>query len=169
MKAVILTDCESVSNSEKELINESSVFKLAVNRAPYTANIRIFQDFPRFEVMVSRYSEPLITCDMVKVYPRFKDLESRFGMLYRMGKELNDSSEELYFNTGTLVPALDYLRKHGYSEILILGDNLKNSKYFQDKINEQLNLYCDYLKIYTFTKFNNFNLPVMSIPEFLGE
>lgn len=167
-KCLILTRCENVTEEEKQLIECSDIFKIAVNYAPYKSQTRLFHDYAFWQGYVSAFTEPLITSFHMKHDKALQEAKAtnRFISFYETSENPDLSEDDiLHFQGGSLTPTINYTIKQKYSEILIVADNTAYDKYFQEEINKAISKYKDLANIYQF-KNGNFNLPIKSIKEF---
>ena len=149
MKAIILTYADF---KEKELIRDTNIFKIALNQhaEELKPDIRIITDYNLGEKCI-KFPQKIIS---LRDHFRFTTNRAIYP--------------DLEFKGSTILAAIDWLIQQKYREILIIGDNTVNTKEFQDKVNEEIEKIKHKANIYQFSS-GNFNLPVMSIKEFLGE
>lgn len=171
-KAFVLTRCSDVGETEKQLINNSNIFKIAVNNANYKSNVRIFHDYSYYKYFIDNFTEPLITSYHAKQsceYANIKQHLNRFILFYNCTRTPNSPKKsELYFETGTIIPAIDYCIKNGFTEILLVADNKAHSQWFQTRINNHLKNLQEHCNLYQF-KLGNFKVSVKSIQQFIEE
>lgn len=150
MKAIILTYAP-VKEEEKKLLRRTKVFKIAINQhgGEYKPTVRIISDYV-LASMCKRFPENIIS------------IRDRFRYESKRVEYIND----IEFKGATIICAVEYLKNNGYKRILIVGDNRVNNKDFQKNVRKQIDKIKDGLFLYQYTK-GNFNLPVMSITEFL--
>lgn len=149
MKAIILTYAP-VLDSERELLINTKIFKLALNQHAKELNpdARIITDY--------------VLSNICKMYPeKIISIRERLRY-YSPGIEYPD----IEFRGSTIIAGIEYLISKRYDEILIVGDNKVNSLAFRDEVNKELDRIKYNAKIYQYTK-GNFNLQVKSIEEFL--
>ena len=72
------------------------------------------------------------------------------------------------FKGSTIVCAVEWLIKKGYTDILIIGDNKVNTPDFQEEVNWHINKLKNKARIYQYTK-GNFMLPIRNVTEFIEE
>lgn len=150
MKAIILTYAP-VNEQEKKLLRKTKVFKIAINQhgGEYKPTVRIISDYVLANIC-RNFPEKVIS-----IRDRFRFLTSRV-----------EYPEGIEFKGATIVCAVEYLKNNGYKRVLIVGDNKVNTKEFQKNVKARINEIKDGMFLYQYTK-GNFNLPVMSITEFL--
>ena len=148
MKSIILTYAP-VSDYEKELLQKTNIFKLALNQhaKEYLPNARIIADYT-LRSIVSRFGEKIISV-------RDKSLPESDKIEYFRGK----------FKGSTIVAAIDYLISKQYDEILIIGNNQVNNLKFRNEVNVEVSKLKESVKIYQYSD-GNFDLPIKSISEF---
>lgn len=149
MKAIILTYAD-VTLKEKKLINDSCLFKVAVNWANYQTDYRVTRDYKSLDFICNRFKEPVIlsACDGRK--DRFK-----------RAKAMN-----LYYKGSTLTSAVDFCLNLGYNEILLVANNKVHTEHLQETVKQAINELKAKGTIYQYTK-GNFDLPVKSIEDFI--
>lgn len=150
MKAVILTYAP-IENSEKELLKNTIVFKLALNHhsEEYKPNARIISDYILPKIC-KNFNQKIIS-----IREKFRYETKRVEY------------PNIEYKGATIVSGVEYLLKNKYDEILIIGDNTVNTKEFQDLVNTEIEKLKPKAQIYQYIK-GNFNLPVKSISEFLS-
>lgn len=151
-KAIILTGIE-LNASDKKQLQETSIFKLALNHhcQDMNADLRIITDYGNFNYC-SKLPERLVT---VRYKPRFK--EDKYIV------------PDIEYRGSTVVAGIEYLYLQGYDEILIVGDNSVHGADFIKCVNIGIKTLKDIykkLKLYQFSD-GYFEMPVMSIKNFL--
>ena len=147
MKAIVLTYAP-VEESEKEILKNTKIFKIALNShaEEFNPDLRICSDY--------------ILSDLCRKFSQ-KIVSVREKLRYESKRvEYFDK-----FSGSTIVSAIEYLMFKGYSNILIIGDNKVNTKKLQKEINKCLEPLSNEACIYQYTK-GNFKLKVMSITNF---
>jgi len=148
-KGIILTYAD-ITEEEKTLLTNTNIYKIALNQhaEELKPNIRIIADYTlkdkllRFPQKIISVRERLLSQSDRVIYP---DIE---------------------FKGSTILAALDWLIKEGFSDILILGDNKVNSLQFQDEVKAGVNEIKDLANLYQYSD-GNFDLPIISVNEFL--
>lgn len=174
MKSLILTRVET-SEKVKALVNSSKLFKIAVNRADYEANARLFHDAHHWRSYL-HYKELLVTRLYNSVGKVFTPLEmtdeekSRFLFYDDCFRANTKRKDKLYFACSSLIPAIDLAIKLNSKEILLIADgNVGTSGFLPQLFIPQMNIAFKKLRkhanIYMFQK-GFYDLPVMSIKEF---
>lgn len=150
-KAIVLTQIK-ITDIEKELLKNTNVFKIALNQhaEELKPNIRIVTDYSLGEKCF-KFPQKIIS-----IRERFRFITDK--VIY---------PKDIKFKGSTILASLDWLIQQNYRDILIIGDNTVNTKEFQDKVNEEIEKIKHKANIYQFSN-GNFNLPVISIKEFLG-
>ena len=101
-----------------------------------------------------------------------KKFESRFELFYNCASsQMSDNKNELFFTSGSIIPAIDYCLKNDSKKILLIADNKVYSKIFQKNIKDavnKMNNISDDINIYQFSD-GNFDLEIKSIKDFIGE
>jgi hypothetical protein len=160
MKALILTRCP-VSDKDRAFVNQSNISKVAVNRADFKADYRLFADWFHWQSYL-HYPEKLITMDNAEITNREKFLFYDFS-------GIKTDKKDLYFAHTSLIPAIDFAVKIlKATEILLIADNkIKDDYGFTEVaeigINESLKLFD--ANIYQFSG-GNFNLETKTIKDF---
>jgi len=147
-KAIILTYAP-VTEEEKNILQNTEIYKLAINQhgSIYKPDLRIVSDYI-----------------LLKILPKFPE------KVISIRERLRCPSKRVeYFDTefkgATIISAVQYLYFKGYSEILIVGDNLVNGIEFQNLVKSEIGKIPSNLKMYQYSK-GNFNLPIRSIKDF---
>lgn len=154
MKAIILTFAP-VNESEKKCLIETSIYKIALNQHAENLkpNIRICTDYGVFAGLLKKFKQKIVSTREYVPHER---------QIY---------AGQISFKGSTLVACIEYLIYKKYDNILIVGDNKVHTQVFQERvkaeINEILRLNHD-TKIYQYSN-GNFNLPVVSIENFIKE
>lgn len=137
MKAIILTYAP-VQDSESEILKNTKIFKLALNQhaADLNPNARIITDYV-----------------LDKIYKTFPE---KIISLREKLRALSPRIEypDIEFKGSTIIAAVDYLISKNYDEILIVGDNMVNTKKFQDEVNKEMDKLVSKAKIYQYKKGN---------------
>lgn len=167
MKCLILTRVET-STEEKTLVNQSKLFKLAVNTANYKADLRLFHDSQYWQMYLDNYPETLVT--RAKESLLIPD-HARFIFYNDALEPCTENKEELYFEQSSLICSIDFAIKLGFTDILLVADNnVDNINFtkdlFESEINRIIKRFTPYANIYQFSD-GNFDLPVMSVGKFL--
>ena len=149
MKAIILTYAP-VQDSERELLINTNIFKLALNghAKELYPDERILTDYV--------LSKILNTCPEIIISVREKLRCDSPRVKY----------PEIEFKGSTIIAAIDYLILKGFDEILIVGDNKVNSLNFQNEVKNEIDISSSKIKIYQYSD-GNFNLRIKSITEFI--
>jgi hypothetical protein len=151
MKAIILTYVP-ISDSEKDLIRKTKIFKIALNHhaKELQPNVRIITDYV-LEKMLRNFPEKIISIrDSLRYYSERVEYCN------------------INFKGSTIVAAIEYLIGKKYNEILIAGDNSVHSEEFQRQIKDEIDKLTEKAEIYLFSN-GNFNLPVKAVSDFLKE
>jgi hypothetical protein len=162
MKALILTRCP-VSDDDRAFVNQSNVLKIAVNRADFKADYRLFADWFHWQDYL-KYPEKLITRNKSEITNKDKFLFYEFS-------GIKTDKEDLYFAHTSLIPAIDFAAKIlKATEILLVADNkIKDDYGFTEAaetgINESLKLFN--ANLYQFSN-GNFNLKTKTIKDFIN-
>ena len=169
-KAIVITRAiDNCSNEEKELINSSNIFKIAVNRANIKSNVRLFHDYAWAKMYATEFDEPLISntnCDKFTNKIGYKD---RFKMFYMPVFCCNHfDKNKLFFHYGSLIPSIDYCIKNGYTDILLVADNNVYTEEFRININWAIDKLSKHCNLYQYSN-GYFKLPTLNIKEFLND
>ena len=153
MKALILTFAP-VTEKQKELIKNTNITKIAINGHSEELNpdYRICSDYGVIEFLMKYFKQKIIT---VREWVKDERLINATNIL---------------FKGSTLVAAIDYLVFKKYDEILIVGDNTVREKFFQKRINdeiEKIKKENPQIKIFQYRK-GNYNLSVLSVERFIS-
>lgn len=142
------------------------------------ADYRVFHDYDKWyvyykagfgrngEKLVTSYSGNLV---MPKIIWMYYKTDNSPGLLRRgliKGHKKGDT-DYLYFNGGSLIPAVDLAIRLGKTDILLIADNKVYSDDFQRHSREAISKLKAYAKIYCFKADNNFNLPYKRLKDFL--
>lgn len=168
MKALVLTRCENISTEDRALIHQSNLFKICVNYAPYSSDIRLFHDDQHWKYYSNNFKEPLAThSNALNRYDRKQIIETNKFVLFYINaiKPATPNKQELFYHINSVIPAIDYCIKQNYQDILIVGDNTVYSKEFQEEYNKATNILKNYCNLYQFSN-GNFDLATKSIEEF---
>lgn len=177
MKALILTRQLKVCTEERELVEQSSILKIAVNHAPVKSDYRVFHDYSKWiefnkeiyrgEKLVTVYAGLLVMPDDIWLYykpvsyPSLNNDKNEIIINHTKG-----NADELYFYCGSIIPTIDLSIRLGVTELLIMGDNTVHSISFQEKIKEAIKKLKVYTDMYCFKAQNNFDLPYKNLKEF---
>ena len=146
MKAIILTYAD-ITKKEKELLKNTDIFKIACNCAELKPNIRLCAD----DIV-----DKCLKCDSCPVISRNYDLE----------RERVINGCYLPNRHSSLLLCLDWLYLNGYTQVLLVATNPENTQ--TSKINyDGINDMKDCLYLYKYTKDGNFDIPYITIKEFL--
>lgn len=176
VKFLVLTRMLNTLTEERRLIQASKLPKIAVNHVLIRADYRLFHDYDKFGEYTyrARKGERLVTMSggflPPKVwmyykpvgYPSLNNDKNEVIEEHKFGNQ-----EQLYFSSGSIVPAVDLATRLGATEILIVGDNTVHGERFQEGIKEamqKLKAYCD---LFCFKAENNFDLPYKDLAKFL--
>ena len=168
-KCFILTRCDAITEQEKQLINNSNIFKMAVNYAHYNSNCRLFHDYSFWNKYVGYFSESLITSYHIK---HSEDLQQakdtgRFILFYETSTmPVIEKIDTLHFDSSSIIPAINYCTLQGFTEILLIADNTAYDNILQQDINKAIAKYKDIANIYQYSN-GNFILPIKTIEEFI--
>lgn len=148
MKAIVLTYAP-VNKEEKELLKNTNVFKIATN---FSAN----ELKPNIRLTADNIVQKCLDCDTCDVVSCNYDLERK--------RVINGCY--LPVRHSSLLSCIDYLYLKGYSNVLLVASNPPDTP--TAKINyEGINSIKDCLYLYKYTNEGNFDIPFMSIKEFL--
>ena len=179
MKALILTRQLEEYPELQEQMEEADMLKIAVNHSPCKADYRVFHDYNKwYEYNKEKYTkrgEKLVT-----VYGGLLVMPEYIWMYYKpLGYPsfCNDKNEvikdhkkggvqELYFDSGSIIPAIDLATRLGAGEILIFADNTVYNTEFKERIIKAILKLKDFSDLYCFKEDNNFNLPYKSFSAF---
>lgn len=150
-RAIVLTYA-SVDETERNILKNTNIFKIALNghAEEFNPDIRICSDYI-LKNLLQNFSQKIVS---IREIPRTKT-----------NRVINPKIE---FKGATIISALEYLIMNSYTEILIIGDNKVNHMEFQNLIKTETDKLKTQAKIYQYTD-GNFNLPVKSIAEFCSK
>lgn len=148
-KAIVLTYAD-ITKADAKLLKETDVYKIACNT--YCADLK-----PDIRLCSDDIVEKCLNCDTCPV----------ISTNYDLNKDRVINGNYLPKRHTTLVSCIDYLMLQGYTHILLVATNPAGTATYK------LNLkYTDSLKdclyLYKYTKEGTFNVPVMTIKEFLS-
>ena len=148
MKSLILTYAP-VSNAERKILTETSIFKLALNQhaREYSPDARIIADYT-LKNIYNKFDEKIISV-------RDKSLPESERIVYFRGE----------FKGSTILAAIDYLISLGYDKILIVGNNKVNNLKFRNEVSQEIDKIKDKIKLYQYSN-GDFNLSVKTIADF---
>lgn len=148
MKAIVLTHA-TVNEEETELLKNTDVFKIACNN--YCAELK-----PNIRLCADNIVDKCLECDTCPVISCNYDLE-REGVIN--GCYLPNKHSSLLY-------CIDWLYLQGYTEVLLVATNPVGTNTY--KINlDGVNFMKDCLYLYKYSKEGCFDIPQMSIKEFL--
>lgn len=149
MKAIILTYA-NLTDEEKELLTNTDVYKIACNN--YCAELK-----PNVRLCADDIVDKCLECDSCPVITCNYDLE-REGVIN--GCYLPNRHSSLLY-------CIDYLYLQGYTEVLLVATNPEGTA--THEINKKgVNDMKDCLYLYKYTKEGCFDIPTISIKEFLS-
>lgn len=168
-KAIILTR-SPIDDFEKNIINEASCLKIAINKADYISDFRIFHDSVYYKWYLDNYSEPLITSNLHYKEIKKENKLNKFFLFYEPTSNIDEISiNKLYCNFGTLTPAINFLIKIKIKKILLVAMNNVYSKNVQNGIIEDIGIFSKFIKIYKYREDSNFNIEFKNIKDFCNE
>ena len=153
-KAIILTSVH-VENQEKELLKNTSIFKIAINQHAEDLNPhqRICSDYGVIGHLLQNFSQNIVT---------IRDWAENDRLIY---------AGQIPFKGSTIVCAVEYLIYQRYREILIVGDNSVHQDFFKQRVKKEMDLILQNnseVQIFQYSQ-GNFNLPVKTVDKFLNE
>lgn len=153
-KAIILTYAP-VDEEEKELLRDTDVFKIACNT--YCADLK-----PHVRLTADNIVDKCLECDTCPVVSVNYDTE----------KERVINACYLPHRFSSLIYCLDYLYLNGYTDVLLVANNLVTnnkpvSQSFQENNVKGVDSYKGSLYIYKYSKEGVFNVPTVKVKEFL--
>ena len=147
MKAIVLTYAP-VTKTEAKLLKETNIFKIATNFSAVELK-------PDLRLTADDIVQKCLNCDSCEVVSLNYDLEA--------DRVINACT--LPKRHSSLLSCIDYLYIKGYTNVLLVASNPDSATC---KINyEGVNNIKDCLNLYKYTKEGNFDIPYMSIKEFL--
>jgi hypothetical protein len=166
----LLTRCKT-SNFEKISIDKSSILKIAVNRADYQSNYRLFYDSFHWRSYFDHIKNEIFVTR--KLESENINNKENFMFFEDALTPCTSNSNELFMEHSSLIPSIDLAIKLGGKDILLIADNNVDNinflkEVFEPEINKTIQEFREYANIYQFSK-GNFNLPVKSIEEFTKE
>lgn len=177
-KAIIITRAIKEHPDFKEIrmfLQQTDVFKIAVNHAGAKGNIRLFVDWFHWREYL-RYEEQLVTnvvgCIGLSDHPPIPpEYHERF-FFFKAGRTIGSSDiQELCVFPSSLGAAMDLAYKMGYQEILLLADNkvkidgVNFLPGFKEQSDFVVSEYAKRIKVCQYT-YGEFSLPVESLEDF---
>ena len=148
-KAIVLTYAD-LKKSDAELIQKTDVYKIACNT--YCAELK-----PDIRLCSDNIVDKCLECDDIPV----------ISTNYDLNKDRVINGNYLPKRHTTLVSCVDYLMLKGYTHILLIATNPTDTATY--KLNKRyINELKQSLYIYKYTKEGTFDIPVMTIKEFLS-
>lgn len=148
-KAIVLTYAE-LKKSDAELIQKTDVYKIACNT--YCAELK-----PDIRLCADNIVDKCLECDTCPVV----------STNYDLNKDRVINGNYLPKRHTTLISCIDYLMLKGYTHILLIATNPTDTATY--KLNKRyINELKQSLYIYKYTKDGNFDIPAMTIKEFLS-
>lgn len=154
MKAIVLTPAPIEPEDVQPLL-DTKIHKYAINgHAEWLKpDYRICSDYGVIGYLLEYFTQTIITT---------REYAKNSRLIY---------AGEIPFRGSTMTACLDYLVSKGYKQILIIGNNTVHEQFFQDRINSEIKRILEDnsdVKIFQYSK-GNFNLPVMSVQQFVKE
>lgn len=176
-KAIVVTRfLYELPNEEQELINNTNIFKIAVNHVLVkNAEYRIFHDHQHFIWYCGEWwkkdgkfnGNKLITNQLAKPLLTKLGYHHSINMFYKtVSKPNTPNKDELFMWNGTLIPAIDLCIKKNFEEILLIANNQVYHDGFRTEINKAIERLKEFANIYQCSK-GNFNLNIKNIKEFI--
>lgn len=155
MDAIILTPT-IISNEEKQLIDDFNGLKIAINKAPYKADYRLLIDLYYLDEILKEFPEPIISRSITPM---------------KLMDKPRVTFMPLFIWHGSITSAIHLAILKYAKDILLIGDNSVHSDNFKNGVKDGVNYLRKYnpVNIYKYTKEGNFNLPYMSIREFIND
>ena len=148
MKAIVLTYAK-LTKEETELLRNTDIYKIACNN--YCAELK-----PNIRLCADNIVDRCLECDTCPVITCNYDLE-REGVIN--GCYLPNRHSSLLY-------CIDWLYLQGYSDVLLIASNPEGTA--THKINyDGVNDMKDCLRLYKFTKEGCFDIPYITVKEFL--
>lgn len=148
MKAIVLTHAD-ISKKDAELLKNTDIYKIACNYycSELKPNIRLCADN-----IVNKCLE-CDTCDVVSIN-------------YDLDKDRVINGSTMPKRHSSLLHCIDYLYFQGYTNVLLVATNPKGTETF--KLNyDGVNIMKECLNLYKYKEEGNFNIPTMTVKEFL--
>ena len=154
MKAIVLTHAPVEQKDIQPLI-DTKIHKYAINgHAEYLKpTYRICSDYGVIGYLLECFTQEIIT---TREYAQNKRL------IY---------AGDISFKGSTMTACIEYLVSRGYKKILIIGNNTVHEKFFQDRINSEIQRILQEnsdVEIFQYSK-GNFKLPTMTVQQFIKE
>ena len=147
-KAIILTYAE-VTKEEAKLLKNTNVFKIATNfsAVELKPNIRLCAD------NIVQKCLDCDTCDVISIN-------------YDLNKDRVINGCTLPKRHSTLLHCIDWLYFKGYTSILLIATNPFGTATYKLNL-DGVNLMKEYLHLYKYKQEGNFDIPTMTVKEFL--